>query len=264
MKITANIQGGLGNQLFILFTTIAYCIKFGFKYEFVRSDVSPSCTFRTTYWKTILSKIPTVEALSFNPEIVYSDIDENVYNEIPDLRQYNKNICFNGYFQSHRYFDRIYPLILSSINSIDAIYINHLNSIFRMIKIEAAGSPIVFIHVRHGDYYIYSNILSMDYYKEAIGHFDPDTFYVIFSDDINYCKENFAFLSKKKFIEEQDFIELLLMSKMDGAIIANSTFSWWGAYLMDPKKSKKVVAPKNWKKDSLLRNDRYLPHWIII
>ena len=264
MRITANIQGGLGNQLFIIFTTIAYCIKFGLKYEFVQNDISPSCTFRTTYWKTILSKIPTVEALSFNPEIVYNDIDENVYNEIPDLRHYNKNVCFNGYFQSHRYFDRIYPLIVNTINPINPDYINNLNAILSLIKQDAAGSPIVFIHIRHGDYYIYSNILSMDYYKEAISHFDPNTFYVIFSDDINYCKENFAFLSRKKFIEEQDFIELLLMSKMDGAIIANSTFSWWGAYLMDPKKSKKVVAPKKWKKDSLIQNDRYLPHWVLI
>ena len=264
MKLTANIQGGLGNQLFIIFTSIAYCIKYGIQYEFVRRDISPSCTYRITYWNTILKKIPTVNSLSFSPEIVYDDIDENTFNEIPDLRKHHKNILLNGYFQSHRYFDRILPIILKSVNSLDKNDAELVNATLTMLKIKAKGSPLIFLHIRHGDYYIYSNILELSYYYEAIKYFESNAHFVIFSDDIQYCKNNFSNIKNVSFIEDKDYIELLLMSKMDGAIIANSTFSWWGAYLMDPQKNKTVIAPRNWKKEHLIQNDRYLPHWLVL
>jgi len=70
--------------------------------------------------------------------------------------------------------------------------------------------------------------------------------YLIFSDDIEWCKLNFDFLENKIFVNgNTDFQDLYLMSKCNDNIIANSTFSWWGAWL-NQNPNKKVIAPKIW------------------
>ena len=84
----------------------------------------------------------------------------------------------------------------------------------------------------------------MEYYKSAMGHFRGYKF-VIFSDDIPWCKENFIGDNFTFIDGEEDYIDLYLMSVCEHNIIANSSFSWWGAYL-NTNITKKVIAPKEW------------------
>ena len=104
------------------------------------------------------------------------------------------------------------------------------------------------VHVRRTDYLRnrnYQNLTSTSYYDEAMRRFDGDTTFLVFSDDIHWCKER---LKGKKiiFIEGTCEIEdLFLMSQCHSHIIANSSFSWWGAWL-NSNPDKTVVAPGRW------------------
>jgi hypothetical protein len=94
-----------------------------------------------------------------------------------------------------------------------------------------------------------------------------DKYYIIFSDDISWCKENLSFLNNKIFIEgNTDFQDLYLMSKCKNNIIANSSFSWWGAWL-NTNKDKIVIAPKKWfgiSNSHLDTSDLYCNNWVTI
>jgi hypothetical protein len=82
--------------------------------------------------------------------------------------------------------------------------------------------------------------------------------YIVFSDDIDWCKKNLPFLDEKIFIEgNDDFFDLYLMSKCQNNIIANSSFSWWGAWL-NKSENKKVMSPKNWFGQSYKHNTKDL------
>ena len=102
------------------------------------------------------------------------------------------------------------------------------------------------IHVRRGDYLKFPhmhNSRTMDYYNKAMKIVKADT-YLIFSDDIKWCKEQFVG-DEYHFMDDRDYIEMFLMSKCDHNIMCSSSFSWWGSYL-NKNPNKIVVAPKKW------------------
>lgn len=111
------------------------------------------------------------------------------------------------------------------------------------------------IHIRRGDYIgnsFYVDLLATDYYHEATKQF-PNEKFLIFSDDIEWCKKyifpidiNIDFFEGKSVDED-----LKLMAGCKGIIMANSSLSWWGAYLGD--KDKKVIYPKSWFSDGIQR-----------
>ena len=173
------------------------------------------------------------------------------------------NINLNGYFQSHLYFDYCRDEIYSYFD----LKKEHVDYIFdKYPDIQNKNS----IHVRRGDYTALQEhhpIQTMDYYAEAIKHLGDSEEFYIFSDDTEWCKENFnnyncVFIEERphnkketetlegresnsrRFLKE-DVIELFMMSLCKNNIIANSSFSWWAAYL-NKNKRKKIVAPSNW------------------
>ena len=104
------------------------------------------------------------------------------------------------------------------------------------------------LHVRRTDY-VTSNgfhpVQTVEYYNKAIETIGSYDQILVFSDDINWCKENLNY-DNVLFVENQDNLEdMWLMSLCDHNIIANSSFSWWGAWL-NQNKDKIVIAPKNW------------------
>ena len=113
------------------------------------------------------------------------------------------------------------------------------------------------LHVRRGDYVkLYSELhlpQTMDYYDEALSYLPKNMKVLIFSDDIEWCKKNFIG-DRFIFIDEVDYISIYIMSKMKHFIIANSSFSWWGAWLSD-QDDKIVISPKKWFGGSLLNQD---------
>jgi hypothetical protein len=141
--------------------------------------------------------------------------------------------------------------------------------------------PIVSIHIRRGDYLLpqYSFCeLDADYYTKAIvDHFLPieDYNFLVFSNDISYAKalfegDNIYFVDPiggEKICTDSEKEDLALMSLCDYHIIANSSYSWWGAYLCK-NPNKKIICPTNWLKSnhqsSWINGSYYPPTWINI
>ena len=133
------------------------------------------------------------------------------------------------------------------------------------------NAPSVGVHVRRGDYVGnrgFGGICTLDYYKKALAMIEstPETFYYVFSNDISWCEENLRALMKNvcyvNWNKGKDSAwDMYLMSQCNQLIIANSSFSWWGAYLN--KKAGKIIAPKTWNN---CVNDVHIqmPDWLLI
>ena len=155
--------------------------------------------------------------------------------------------------------------------------------IYKNIKENLGNKPTVSIHIRKGDYTLPQNkpldILDSDYYLNAITkHFQPikDYNFIVFSNDIEYAKamlegDNIWFVEPKG-IDSRSYTssekdDLALLSLCDHHIIANSSYSWWGAFL-SKNKNKKVICPTNWlisNHESAWINGNYFPkEWINI
>ncbi len=127
------------------------------------------------------------------------------------------------------------------------------------------------IHVRRGDYLNSPNhhpVQNMNYYMKAIKQMPKDSIFLIFSDDISWCKANFPDVPEKFIFVEgnADYEDLLLMSLCKNNIMCNSTFSWWGAWL-NKNPNKKVIAPSVWFGPAYANHnteDLYCEGWIKI
>ena len=111
----------------------------------------------------------------------------------------------------------------------------------------------VSLHVRRGDYVnhpFYVNLTETDYYKDAMALFPGEKF-LVFSDDIEWCKQHFIG-DQFDFYHESEVEDMNMMSSCKHNIIANSTFSWWAAWL-NSNPMKRVVAPKAWHPDEIER-----------
>ena len=125
-------------------------------------------------------------------------------------------------------------------------------------------TDMVAIHVRRGDYVgngFYVDLFEEGYYERAMDLFPVGTKFLVFSDDIEWCRSNFSGVS---FWETGDEIkDMNKMASCKAHIVANSSFSWWGAWLCPEYPDNKVIAPKDWFSDGVERT--VLPsHWIKI
>ncbi len=117
---------------------------------------------------------------------------------------------------------------------------------------------MVAIHVRRGDYVknpFYVDLMETEYYSQAMAEF-PDEDFIVFSDDMEWCKRQPLF-DQCEFSEGKSEVEdMNLMAGCKGIIMANSSFSWWAAYLSNAK----VIAPKAWHPDGVERT-KLLKEW---
>jgi len=165
-----------------------------------------------------------------------------------------------GYFQSELYFKE-HETELRKILRFRPDVVDRANSLYKI------NPDSTCIHVRRGDYLSSSNhhpSQNVEYYQKAIKHIDGGTFYV-FSDDIGWCRENLNSLDNNLvFLEIMDpYVSLFLMSQCKNHIIANSSFSWWGAWL-GKKEDQIVLSPSTWFGPSLSMNntkDLYCEGW---
>ncbi len=111
--ITCNLMGGLGNQLFQIFTTIAYAIKSKNKFVFFNADKlgEGSTTVRPTYWNTFFSNLKPFLIQDLEQPIYIIREKEFPYNELSIYEMINKNVLIYGYFQSYKYFEEHYEII---------------------------------------------------------------------------------------------------------------------------------------------------------
>ena len=124
---------------------------------------------------------------------------------------------------------------------------------------------VVGLHIRRQDYLTNPNhcALDMSYYKKALKQFEYDVPVIVFSDDPAWCHEQDLFQDDRFMISENEsgYIDQCLMSMCSDFIIANSSFSWWAAWLGNRGK---VVAPKKWFPDDKNTNDLYCETWEVI
>ena len=160
--------------------------------------------------------------------------DQLLFDQCPN------DISLFGYFQSEKYFKHIEDSIRE-----DFVFREHILEPCKEIA-EGFDNPVS-LHVRRTDYLTNSANhynLSLEYYEEALKHFDGRQV-IVFSDDPEWCQEQELFSDDQFLVSESgdNKIDLCLMTFCTSHIIANSSFSWWGAWLA---KSEKVIAPSKW------------------
>lgn len=181
-------------------------------------------------------------------------------------------VYLEGYWQSPRYFEDIRELINNEIQLRSG-----LPAKCRNISEEIELKNSICIHIRRGDYISNKranklhSVCSIDYYAEAIRIISQkvqNPTYYVFSDDMEWAKESFLHKLEVRFVElnngSEPHLDLILMSKCKYFIIANSTFSWWAAWLNNCQ-DKIVVSPRNWFRNESLETKDLIPHdWIKI
>jgi hypothetical protein len=179
----------------------------------------------------------------------------------------NNDTYYNGYWQSHKYFSNIEDLIRKKF---EFHVIQSEKNLKCLEKISSSNS--VSIHIRLGDYInnpVYTGICTMEYYRKAIDYIKENVanpVFYIFSNDITGTINNMGILNDSYFIDwnigENSYLDMYLMSKCKHNIIANSSFSWWAAWL-NANINKIIIAPNRWINDDRVDiNDILLPDWI--
>lgn len=242
------ISGGLGNQLF--------------QYSFIRAleeKYSTNVVYDLSSYKNDmfgryfqLGDFPNIKLsdkkLVLNKGIVlvndtfnYDDFNKNISSV--DL---DDNIAlFNGYWQSEKYFKDIESKIRQELS---------LNVDFNPLPNSIA------LHVRRGDYLTLQHIhpvQGVEYYNNAIDEIGDFEKIYVFSEDVEWCRANLKFSNIEFMKADQPAIDILKMSKCTHNIIANSSFSWWGAWLNN-NPNKKVIAPLKWFGDTSHYSDKDL------
>lgn len=256
--VATNIHGGLGNTMFQIATGYSTSLEENAEFIVDATEHYNGHHPLTKYIDTIFKKIKfSFEKINFE---IHSVGSFN-YCEIPF---FNKNIKLSGYFQSEKYFKKNRKKILELFESSSEVKENLEKKFGIFLKNKTCS-----LHVRRGDYLHLNNyhpVLSLDYYKTAYDIIGEDSNYFIFSDDIKFCKTEFGFIKNKIFVDNlEDYEELYLMSFCDNNIIANSSFSWWGAWLN--KKQNIVISPRKWfgtAYSSYITDDLYCENWVII
>lgn len=243
--------GGLANQMFQIATTYATSLKNNTSWA-VSNHTNENInvpTQRNSFNDTILRNIPKQNKP--NNLINFREGGFN-FSPIPD----KSSLFLQGYFQSAKYFNNYRKEILELFYEYYSEVSDYINKIFNQIPNEITVS----IHVRRTDYIRLAHThptQTIEYYRKAINHIQqtyPDIYLMIFSDDIEWCKnqELFKNFPKKHFMESHSnnseintVIDLYCMARCNHNIIANSSFSWWGSYLNN-NENKIIIAPKQW------------------
>lgn len=194
---------------------------------------------------------------------------EKHHNFDPAILKLEDNVYLEGYWQTEKYFSDIADIIRSEFTLKDRY--NNLNSEI-LNKIDSYNS--VSMHIRRGDYVSnqetseYHGICSLEYYQKAISLIakkSPNPVVFIFSDDLKWCEENLKIDWPIVFVEgNKGYEDLIMMSRCKHNIIANSSFSWWGAWLNN-NPNKIVIAPGQWFADKSINTIDVVPeYWIKI
>lgn len=276
------MSGGLGNQLFCYAFYLRMKLQFpsekvvidynNYKYCKFHNGLRMTQVFGVNYPFDIKLHYSLVERVIYKIHdliengiyklkknlVVHEDINE--FNNFMKDSFHKKTVLFNGTWGSELYFKPAKERVLQEFSNYKVnISDSSLKISENMLKEES-----VFIHVRRGDYLKtdFVDLSSTSYYKDALEYVKNNVsqslhIYVI-SDDPSYCKSHFDFLKGENVtyvVGNQDYEDLYLMTKCKYAIIANSSFSWWGAYLSG---AKIICAPK-----SRLRNKEDRPFEVL-
>ena len=273
--ISCSLMGGLGNQLFQIFATMSHGIQNRQPYRFLRQERLGN---RRTAWDTLLRGLQHVLINSFPPNITIVREQYFTHNELPVIL--NKNVSFLGYYQSEKYFKSNYAHIYKILD----IELRRDELKQKLLVPFDETQTTVSMHFRIGDYKNIQQchpLMPLAYYAKALKHIQSSIIEYAPIQVVYFCEDvdleevlemveqltiqfpNYIFVRCNP--ELADWEQLLYMSFCNHNIIANSSFSWWGAYF-NPLKEKIVCYPSNWFGPGVVADTQDLcpPEWVRI
>ena len=287
-NVIVKLQGGLGNQFFQYATGKSLALRLGLqlvldlnwyldnsnckfildRFKIYDSSWTPSKKIPRKI-RTVLYKLSEKISPIGLTLPVLKDIDFQFNHDLLSMR---KPVLLDGYWQNESYF-REYRKELIQLFEIKGEITADNHQLLNKIK----SSNSICIHIRRGDYITDSNaaringVCSKDYYYRGLNYLSESINHPIcyvFSDEPEWAKSNLDFDCETLFVDinsiDKPEFDFLLMKSCKNFIIANSTFSWWAAWLSNYK-DKKVIAPKVWFLNQTLNQNMHLPEsWIRI
>lgn len=262
--IITKLNGGLGNQLFQYAVAKAISIKNndnlklditvyetyklhnGFRLNIFNIDENIASNEeieklkgKSNKFYKLLRKLKVYIVSTCYKEKERTIYDENIFN--------HKDIYLDGYWQNEKYFLDIRDILLKELTPKKDISKEAKSYLSRIQNAESVS-----LHVRRGDYLNHPEIgvLDISYYQNAYNYIVKNVenpIFYIFSNDLLWCEEKFAFIKDKAFITETktEIDDMILMKNCKHNIVANSSFSWWGAWLNE-NDGAITIAPKRW------------------
>jgi hypothetical protein len=270
--IIVKLMGGLGNQMFqyTAARSLSSSQRIYFDYSFLNNNNTSlegftARTFELNVFNNLkingissyllrflLSKNKKYALLKrLLPTKFKKVIYVNEENFKDTITKFNGHFSYylDGYFQNPLHFESMRKSLLKEFSFPNTSFS------FNELKNEIKQVNSVSIHIRRGDYLNpnvsdFHGILSLEYYQKAVSIINTkiiNPVYFIFSDDPNWCKENLLFINEKIIVSgnQEAWIDMYLMTQCKHQIIANSSFSWWGAWL-NQNPDKVVISPKKW------------------
>lgn len=289
--IVANLIGGLGNQMFQYAAGRALALsraenfyvdlrdfkhyklhngyELGRVFKLKEKNINQISLGRKLDWQTsrLLGKFFRQRLFSiFRSKSLVVEPQFNYWCRLKDIPS---PLYMRGYWQTEKYFQDYKSLIREEFS-----FRNELVDMNKNLSLDIISSQSVAIHVRRGDYVSDKKsakvlaVQDISYYKNAISYIASkvdNPRYFIFSDELEWIKENLKFLPNMTVISHNrgmdSHFDMQLMSLCKHNIIANSSFSWWGAWLnINPLKM--VIAPKKWFVSGINDSDLIPSEWI--
>jgi len=284
VMIIIKLNGGLGNQLFQYSLGRKLSLKNNDVFKLDLSDFTADNPRSYSLGEfNIIENFASDEDINkikksgvwklidkLKPYCKRSAIKYQGYDFDPNILKLSGNFYLDGYWQSEKYFQDIENIIRKEITLKES-----LSSKYTELIDKIKNSDSVSVHIRRGDYItnkkfskVY-NLLDEKYYQKSVKFITEKISYphfFIFSDDINWVKRNIDIPYPKTFVsgenEIKNYEELILMSLCKHNIIANSSFSWWGAWL-NKNANKIVISPDKWFNDKIGNAKDLIPeNWI--
>jgi hypothetical protein len=273
-------MGGLGNQLFQIFATIVHGMKTGRKIVFPDTELLQIGTIRRTYWNDFLSGLKT---FTQSPDVImarnFDTYNEPAFSycELPLVNsRKSSSLLLTGYYQSYKYFDEKKDILFKLLR------LREQKEAIRMQCSEYInnGYNNISMHFRLGDYKAIQDhhpLMSYEYYEKSLEYicakkpnskhrvlyFNQAEDNLLVSEYITRLKMSFSQVVFDKVNDKiPDWKQMLLMSCANDNIIANSTFSWWGAYFNEDTE-KIVCYPAIWFGNKLAHDtkDLFIDSW---
>jgi hypothetical protein len=274
--ITSKLRGGLGNQLFQyaiglqLSTELNTMLKLdlsdyekqdnirSYKLDVFNIEVPIATPEEIRGYEKKQKQITSIKGYRFFKKLIplkwFSIIQEPYYHYTPSINKIGKNHLLIGNWQTEKYFDKVIPQLRRNLT-----LKNKLSNDAQYYAEKISNVNAISVHIRRGDYVSVPKFAerfgtcSTEYYQTATEYLlsqIPDAHFFVFTDDLKWVKahpELFSGCEKVTYIENTtaDYEDLILMSKCKHHILANSSFSWWGAWL-NASTQKIITAPKIW------------------
>ena len=237
--VIVEMSGGLGNQLYKYAFSRSLALQLNTELKFDLSLQKKRTYLHHDWYKLDAFNIP--QNFATPEEVAQINPDEwKIMDEKFLPVQQGDNVCIKGFwFQNEKFFKDIEDIVRREVTLKNPLSPNSAAWKEKILNSACAVS----LHVRLGDYLLpstrntfWGKVLPFDYYDTAINELKKtfsDLKIFVFSDDLQWCKENLKFDVPTEFVEgcEHDFEEMYLMSICHHNIIPNSTFAWWGAWL---------------------------------